>query len=173
MHYVTPLIVSLQMDEHSSSVFEHLRQQHFAPDLNFVPAHLTLFHKLPAHAEDSVSKVLEDLAQTQLPLRLEATSLRFFGRGVAYVITSPALLALRATLAERWSEWLTAQDRQPFQPHVTIQNKAPANDARALYNRLSLEFEQFPVEGTGLLLWKYVGGPWEPIRRYPFLGELP
>ena len=102
-----PLILTLQMDEHSSSVFEHLRQQHFPPDRNFIPAHLTLFHKLPAHAEDSVSKVLEDLAQTQLPLRLEATSLRFFGRGVAYVITSPALLALRARLAERWSEWLT------------------------------------------------------------------
>ena len=167
-----PLILTLQMDEHSSSVFEHLRQEHFPPDRNLIPAHLTLFHKLPAQAEDSIRKVLEDLVQTQLPLRMEATSLRFLGRGVAYVITSPTLLALRATLAERWSEWLTAQDRQPFKPHVTIQNKAPAIEARALYNRLSLEFQQFAVDGTGLLLWKYIGGPWEPIRRYPFPREL-
>jgi hypothetical protein len=112
--------------------------------------------------------VLGDLARAQTPIPLEASSLRLLGRGVAFAISSPALVGLREDLASRWSEWLTAQDRQLFKPHVTIQNKVSPSDAWTLHDRLSREFERFPIEGSGLLLWRYLGGPWEQAGAFPF-----
>ena len=156
------------MDERSSALFEQLRQRHFPPERNVIPAHLTLFHKLPGEAEASIIEVLGDLARKQPPLMLEAVGLRFLGRGVAFAISSPTLVGLREDLACRWSEWLTAQDRQPFKPHVTIQNKVLPSDARILHDRLSREFERFPIEGSGLLLWRYLGGPWKQAGAFPF-----
>jgi hypothetical protein len=69
------------MDERSSALFERMRQRHFPPDRNFIPAHLTLFHKLPGDAIESITRVLGDLARAQAPIPLEAASLRFLGRG--------------------------------------------------------------------------------------------
>ena len=156
------------MDERSSALFERMRQRHFPPDRNFIPAHLTLFHNLPGDAIESITRVLGDLARAQAPIPLEAASLRFLGRGAAFAISSPGLVPLRGDLAERWSQWLTAQDRQPFQPHVTIQNKVIPSEARALHDRLSSEFDRFLIEGSGLLLWRYLGGPWEQAGAFPF-----
>jgi hypothetical protein len=51
-------------------------------------------------------------------------------------VASPALLALRQQLATTWPEWLGAQDRQRYQPHVTVQNKVKAEVVRHLYAQL-------------------------------------
>jgi hypothetical protein len=40
-------ILTLQLDPTAQAHFEALRQQHFPPALNHIPAHLTLFHQLP------------------------------------------------------------------------------------------------------------------------------
>jgi hypothetical protein len=53
---------------------------------------------------------------------------------------------------------------------VTVQNKAPPEEARALLERLQLEFEPFDLLGEGVLVWRYLGGPWEPVGRVPFSG---
>ena len=63
---------------------------------------------------------------------------------------------------------LTAQDRQKFQPHVTVQNKVQPAEARALFERLRADFSPWPAEGTGLDLWEYRGGPWGFVEGYPF-----
>jgi 2'-5' RNA ligase len=60
------------------------------------------------------------------------------------------------------------QDSQRFQPHVTIQNKVAPDEARALHRRLSAEFQPFTIRGEGLILWRYLGGPWERIRLFRF-----
>jgi hypothetical protein len=49
-----------------------------------------------------------------------------------------------------------------------VQNKVDPAVARALHARLSAAFEPGTVGARGLGLWRYLGGPWEPVARYPF-----
>ncbi|MGH3147952.1 MAG: 2'-5' RNA ligase family protein [Rubrobacter sp.] len=138
------------------------------PERNFLHAHLTLFHKLPGERKAEVSADLQEVCRDQRPLTLTATDLRSLGRGVAYELSSPELVALRRELAAKWEAWLGAQDRQGFKPHVTVQNKVSPERARVLREQLLATFSPFEVEGVGLSLWRYLGGPWEPVETYPF-----
>src|SRR5215208_3605480 len=61
-----------------------------------------------------------------------------------------------------------AQLRQSVRLGVTIQKKVTRSEARALQDRLSREFERFPIKRSGLLLWRYLGGPWEQAGAFPF-----
>ena len=106
----------------------------------------------------------------QKPIALEATGLRSLGRGVAYALASPALVGLRQALAREWRDWLTPQDSAKIAPHVTIQNKVSPNEARRLLAEMQAGFAPFTVTGEGLLLWRYLGGPWELVRRFRFGG---
>jgi 2'-5' RNA ligase len=164
-----PLVLTLAFDAPSFERFDALRREHFPPGRNIVPAHLTLFHALPGAEEPAILADLAAVCQgREAPLHLAVTGLRFLGKGVAYVLASPELVTLRADLAGRWAAWLTPQDRQPFRPHVTVQNKAAPEAARALHERLSASFVPFEVATAGLLLWRYLGGPWEEVARVPF-----
>ena len=163
-----PLILTLLMDERSQERFDRLRELHFPPERNYLKAHLTLFHKLPGEREAEISSELRGVCQDREPLTFSVTDLRFLGRGVAYELSSPGLSALRRDLARRWEPWLGAQDRQGFKPHVTVQNKVSPEQARALQKELQATFSPFEVEGLGLSLWRYLGGPWEPAGTYLF-----
>jgi 2'-5' RNA ligase len=163
-----PLILTLQMDESSQEHFDRLRELHFPPERNYLNAHLTLFHKLPGEREAEISAELREVCRDQDPLVLAVTNLRFLGRGVAYELSSPELMTLRRRLAKRWQSWLGAQDRQGFKPHITVQNKVPSEQARALHEQLQASFSPFEVESLGLSLWRYLGGPWEKTDTYPF-----
>ena len=165
-----PLILTLRMDDLSQLYFDRLREEHFPKARNFIPAHLTLFHKLPGDREREISETLDDLRRQQRPLSLTAAGLVFMGRGVGYRLESPALQSVRRRLADAWWPWLGAQDRQGFRPHVTVQNKVPPDAARALHGRLEETFAPFEVGAEGLLLWRYLGGPWEPVGSYGFEG---
>jgi hypothetical protein len=79
---------------------------------------------------------------------------------------------LRAELARRWAQWLTPQDRQGFRPHVTVQNKVPVEEARALKASLEAGFSPLEARGEGLLLWRYLGGPWALETEVPFAFTL-
>lgn len=163
-----PLILTLKMDERSQKRFDRLRERHFPPERNYLSAHLTLFHKLPGEHEAVISADLQELCRHQRPFTLNATGLRFLGRGVAYELSSPGLTTLRRGLAERWGPWLGPQDRQGFKPHVTVQNKVSPERARTLHGQLQAGFSPFEVRGTGLSLWRYLDGPWEPAGTYLF-----
>ena len=163
-----PLILTLQMDESSQERFDRLRELHFPPERNYLNAHLTLFHKLPGEREAEMSTDLREICREHEPLVLAVTGLRFLGRGVAYELSSPQVSALRRELAKRWEPWLGEQDRQGFKPHVTVQNKVSSERARVLHEQLQATFSPFEVEGLGLSLWHYLGGPWEPAASYLF-----
>lgn len=165
-----PLILTLRMDDLSQQRFDRLREEHFPKRRNFIPAHLTLLHKLPGDREQEIAETLDDLCRRQEPFRLTATGLIFMGRGVGYGLESPTLQSVRKRLADAWWPWLGAQDRQGFRSHVTVQNKAPSDEARALHRRLEETFAPFEVGAEGLLLWRYLGGPWEPVGSYGFGG---
>ena len=77
---------------------------------------------------------------------------------------------LRGRLAALWQAGLTAQDRQAWRPHVTIQNKANPAEARALHTQLMQGFAPMAGTATGVALWHYLGGPWEPAASVPFGG---
>jgi hypothetical protein len=165
-----PLIVTLALDERSFSFFEALRKAHFSPERNFLVAHLTLFHHLPAE-EPSIMDTLKRTAAQLSIMPLAVTGTVFMGNGVAYKLESSALLRMHATLQGAFKDWLTPQDRQSLRPHVTVQNKVPAAEARVLYEELTGTFTPFTAYGTGLGVWIYRGGPWEALATYPFTGK--
>lgn len=165
-----PLILTLRLDEASFSRFDRERRQHFPPERNIVPAHLTLFHHLPGERHGEICEGLSALAARQSSFALDVPALRFLGQGTAYAIESPELATLRAELAARWQDHLTRQDAQLFRPHVTIQNKVAPQQAKAVFAQLSATFTPFAIGATGLLLWRYRAGPWEEAGEFAFAG---
>jgi 2'-5' RNA ligase len=163
-----PLILSLALDDEAQGRLDRLREAHFPPARNYLRAHLTLFHHLPAAEEEQIAADLDEICAARGPLVLTADEVLFFGRGVAYGFAAPELVAVRAALARRWWPWLGAQDRGKFRPHVTVQNKVAPAQARALHEELRADFAPFAATGVALLLWRYRGGPWEPVSAHPF-----
>jgi 2'-5' RNA ligase len=161
-----PLIVTLGLDAGASAFFDTLRQTHFPIERNFLSAHLTLFHRLPAAAVSEIRQGLHELSQRTARCRLEVTGIRSLGRGVAFTIESAGLLALRDRLVKRWHACLVPQDRQRFWPHITVQNKVHPEQAAALLRQLQMTFVPFTAQGERLLLWRYLNGPWEALGQY-------
>lgn len=163
-----PLILTLKLDKTAFARLDALRQAHFPPERNFLSAHITLFHALPGDQEEAIRTTLATLCAATPVLPLTLPSVRFLGRGVAINVESPALLTLRGHLAQQWHRWLGAQDRQRYQPHVTVQNKVTAVVARALYEEMQESWKTLMAQGEGLLLWRYCGGPWELVEQFLF-----
>ena len=163
-----PLILTLAFDAETFARFDGLRRRHFPPERNFIAAHATLFHHLPGEEEAGIVEAIAALVRAQAPPEVAVTGLRFTGRGVAYVLASDALSAFRARLAGLFRERLTEQDRQGWRPHVTVQNKVDPKTARALQAALDSEFVPFGFIAPGLLLWRYLGGPWEKRAGFAF-----
>ena len=163
-----PLILTLTLDDSAHTYFNALRRQHFPPHINYLEAHLTLFHHLPGHELDGVSEQLQDCCRAQAELPLQVTGLRSLGRGVAFTLENPELLALHRRLQCSFGPTLTPQDQQKLQPHVTIQNKVDPAVARQLLADMQADFAPFSALGTGLQLWAYRNGPWEALQYFPF-----
>lgn len=163
-----PLVVTAELDEGAFDWFEDLRRAHYPADRNQTPAHLTLFHSLPGREEVAVAEALRAACRGRGPAAVEVRGPWSLGRGVAYRVASPELEALRADLAETFDPWLRGLDRAPWRPHITVQNKADPQEARRLLERLQLEFEPFGIEATGLLVWRWLGGPWGFAGRVGF-----
>lgn len=163
-----PLIVTAALDDAAFARFEDLRQTHFPPLRNLVPAHLTLFHALPGDEAALIRERLSEVCRGQMPIRVEVQRPRSLGRGVAYWLDAPELQRLRQTLKTEFSPWLTPQDSAPYRPHITVQNKVEPADARSLLESLDAAFKPFDIRVEGLLLWRYLGGPWERLGRFDF-----
>lgn len=164
-----PLVLTVIFEPGAQAYFEALRTQHFPPERNLVPAHLTLFHALPGDEEGSILGMLRPMS-SEPEMRLEVTSLMRLGRGVAFRIDGARLCTMHAGLQRLWWSWLTQQDRQGFRPHIVIQNKAEPAAAKCLYTELASVFRPFSCIAAGLVLWRYVGGPWEWVETVPFAG---
>ena len=163
-----PLILSLEMDAQTFARLDALRRRHFPPERNVLAAHVTLFHALPGAESARITSDLLAVASATPAFDLRLSGVRFLGRGVAVAVTSDALREVRAALVNRWLDRIGPQDRQPFQPHVTVQNKVDPPTARALYERLRATWEPTTGRATGLQLWRYLGGPWEAVDTFRF-----
>lgn len=165
-----PLILSLTLDPGDQARLDRLRDAHFPPARNFLAAHVTLFHHLPGADHTTITATLEQ-ATAIAPFTARVARLQSLGCGVALMLEGELLMQLRSTLARTWADTLTAQDRQGYRPHVTIQNKVDPAVAKALLATLSAGFAPWDVTATGLSLWHYRGGPWEPAGSFPFRVE--
>lgn len=168
--FVPPLIVTLKFDDESFAFFDELRRLYFPPERNFLSAHLTLFHHLPGEELEKIQADLTDLCGAFKKFPLFFDEWRTLGRGVAIRVEAPELHRLRFHLSTVWKDWLTAQDRQKFQPHITVQNKVAPDEARELYENLSRDWQPRTGEATGLRLWHYLGGEWKSERDFAFGG---
>ncbi len=164
----SPLILTLKLDDESFNFFDVLRKKYFPKKRNFLAAHVTLFHHLPDENLDIIKQNLRDICLETVELPLSFIHWRFLGKGSAMTIESNELLKLRNVLAKIWQENLTAQDRQKFQPHITIQNKVAPDEARKTFDILAANWQAKKGLAKGLTLWHYAGGPWRFEAEYLF-----
>ena len=134
-----------------------------------MPAHLTLFHHLPPSLGAELGERLATYAAMPPP-RATIAGIIDLGAGTAFRVESEELEDIRYDLAEAFRGMLTPQDRPPWRPHVTIQNKVESRQARRLQEQLRATFQPRPLSIKGLASWRYLGGPWEPIKRHVFRG---
>lgn len=143
-----------------------MRQQWFPPELNRIPAHLTLFHTLPEAEETTDS--LAAVAAAQAAFDMRVAQVRSIGRGVAFFLESAEAVRLHRALSTEFGPVLSAQDRQGFRPHVVAQNKVAPAVAKETLALLQAGFQPWTCQAVGVDLWRYMGGPWKLIRRFEF-----
>ena len=146
-----------------------MRRTHYPAERNRVPAHLTLFRQLPPGAEGELKRRLAACAAAPAP-RAAIAGILDLGGGTALRVDSEGLEDMRHDLALALHGLLTPQDRGPWRPHVTVQNKVEPREARALQARLRAGFERRSLAIRGLALWRYLDGPWEPVKSWTFRG---
>ncbi|WP_165246679.1 2'-5' RNA ligase family protein [Paludisphaera soli] len=159
-------IATVKLDDESSRRLDRLRKRYFPPERNFLDAHVTLFHKL--FAEGLTILEAEAAEADPRPFEVALSGPFSLGRGVAIRVESGELVALRRRLAARLVADLSAQDRQPYNPHVTIQNKVTAEEARETLAAVRREWIPSVARVEGIDVWEYLGGPWEHHARLPF-----
>lgn len=163
-----PLVLTLKLDPETFVYFDRLRQHYFPPNKNFLPAHITLFHALPDEERSQIQQTLQICCSQVSTLPIVFPNPRFLGKGVAIEVDCPKLVQLHRELAATWHIWLTQQDQQGYRPHITIQNKTLPETARLLYEQLRQDWQPLQGQGEGLLLWRYLDGPWELIDEFIF-----
>ena len=164
-----PIIVTALMGAADFAWADGLRRAHFPPERNWLGAHITLFHHLPPSALEEVAGRLKRLGAGPRPAA-RLTDVMLLGRGVAYHVESPELLAMRAELADAFAGMLTPQDQAKPRLHITIQNKVTPDAAKALADKLRADFRPRPLVIAGLAAWHYRGGPWEMAMKAMFRG---
>jgi hypothetical protein len=162
-----PLIVVAELGKADFAWLNGLRRQHYPPDRNRVPAHLTLFRSLPPSAEGEVRNSLARAARGPAPAA-EISGVMDLDRGVALRVSSPGLERIRGELADEFLGLLTAQDIGRWTAHVTVQNKVEPRVARKLLREMRESFAPRPLKITGLELLRYLEGEWESLATCRF-----
>jgi 2'-5' RNA ligase len=159
-------IVTLEMDGESFARFDELRRRYFPPERNLVPAHVTLFPRLPGERGRDVKALLRELSAGRRPIEVEVGAAKASERGVAILLRSPQLNAFRDELAREFRPWLGPDDT--FRPHVTIQNNVGPAQARRTEREIAASLLPKRLTGLGLHLWRYRDGPWEDVQLFRF-----
>ena len=161
-------VLTLALDDDAQQRFEALRKQWFPPERNQIPAHLTIFHSLPE--TDNTTAILKTASRATAGFVLEVSSVRSIGRGVAIFLESREVMALQRQLSAAFLDALSSQDRQGFRPHVVVQNKVEPAVAKETLAVVQAGFVPWQCRAVGLDLWRYLGGPWQLLRRFAFSG---
>jgi hypothetical protein len=166
-----PLILTAELPPDLHRWATGLREKHFPPERNYLEAHVTLFHALPAQLATELRELLVRMAARNAPIPATLEGVMSLGRGTALKIMSPAMLDLRADIADHFRGMLTAQDSHPPRLHVTVQNKVSPAQAKILQAELAAIVRPRDFAFPGMALFRYRGGPWEAVRRFAFRGR--
>jgi hypothetical protein len=167
MMAAAPIIVTALFAPGDDGWLQELRRAHYPPERNQVPAHLTLFHQLPPSCEAELNRRIAAIVASPPPRAMVAGVMNLDG-GTALRIESDELEGIRDALAEGLHGLLSAQDQGGWRGHVTIQNKVDRSAARRLQAQLGATFTPRPLAIPALATWRYLGGPWERVRTFPF-----
>lgn len=162
-----PLIVTALFGPGDDGWIQQLRRDHYPPEHNRVPAHLTLFRALPP----SLAPELDDrlaAATASPPPKARIAGLVDLDTGTALRVDSPAIEEIRDTLADAFHGLLMPQDQATWRPHITVQNKVARRDAAALQRRLGAILEPRPLAISALAVWRYDDGSWQAVKRHSF-----
>lgn len=166
-----PFIVTAALPAAVQSWADALRKAHYPPERNHLHAHVTLFHSFAPSLLEELKDFLPRIAGEFAPPEADITGLMDLGSGTAIALSSPQLLDLRAMIADHFHGSLTEQDLYEPRPHITIQNKVPKKEARALQAKLAAEIEPRRFVFPALELHLYRGGPWDLVKRSGFRGR--
>jgi hypothetical protein len=164
------LIITAEIGASDFAWLDRLRRAYYPAERNQLPAHLTMFRALPPSAEGEVRRALARFA-AERPPRASIEGLMDLGGGAAFRVASSDLDRIRRELSEDFHGLLSAQDIGGWRPHVTIQNKVPPRESRALIARFESDFRPRALAISGLGLHRYIGGPWETLSTYSFRGR--
>jgi hypothetical protein len=164
-----PILVTATFAPGDDGWLQDLRRTHYPPELNRVPAHLTLFRHLPPSVERELAGRLAGYAAGPPP-RAAIAGILDLGQGTALRVDSEALEDMRQDLALALHGLLMPQDRALWRPHITVKNKVEPRAARRLQAALKGRYEGRPLAIRALAAWHYRDGPWEAIRSWTFRG---
>ncbi|MFY0255982.1 2'-5' RNA ligase family protein [Chitinophaga sp. 30R24] len=162
------LIVTLQLDTETTAFLNRQRKKYYPAHANRVAAHLTLFYCLPVAAEQLITHTLLETVAAQPVFPVAISEVQLYGNWVAYTLQSDKVKTLHATLQLQWESWLSKRDQRPFYPHITVMNGSTAFKAQQTYQELERSFYHIAATVTGIQLWRYRKGPWEPVATYSF-----
>jgi hypothetical protein len=162
-----PILVTALFGDGDNGWLQELRRANYPRERNQVPAHVTLFRQLPPSLAGELSARLAAAAAAPPPAATIAGVIDL-GEGTALRVESEALARIRGDLADAFHGLLTPQDLSPWRPHVTIQNKVAPRAARRLQLQLRAAFEPRPLAIRALATWRYLDGPWEPLKTHSF-----
>ncbi len=165
-----PIIITAQMGKSDQVWADALRRAHFPPERNYLTAHITLFHHLPPTHLAEIKTQLAAIAREHAAPPATLSAVMLLGRGVAYRVECPVLLAVRDALADAFHGLLIPQDQARPRLHITVQNKVEPAVAKTLHAQLSADFSPRALAIIGLAAHYYRGGPWEPIQTWQFSG---
>jgi 2'-5' RNA ligase len=172
-----PLILSLRCDAATEKLLTSLRTKYFPSHRNFLAAHITLFHALPATSHELASDILARISSRESPFTIGVKSPFPLGKkGVGVHIASFKLCKLHEELLDLLTKegvQLTNQDRQKLRPHVTVQNKVSPEEAQKTLMKIKEEFKESAGKAEAFSLWRYEeGGQWTHLQEFAFSGRL-
>ena len=167
-----PFIVTAELPGDVLAWADALRRAHYPLERNKLAAHVTLFHSFAPSLAAELQRTLGRIAGTFGRPAARIEGLMPLGTGTALAIHSPAMLALRAEIAEHFHGALTVQDSHAPRLHITIQNKVAREVATALQRELSATLQPQDFAFTALGLHLYRETHWDSLGSWPFRGKL-
>ncbi|WWC95617.1 hypothetical protein V866_002482 [Kwoniella sp. B9012] len=194
IQFQSPIILTLRLDKATHKLLTDLRSKYFPPHRNFLTAHVTLFHAIPAHRLNELDDQLNSICSSRTGWDV------FFGepekmgnRGVYLIVRERPSSTVERIHQQLLTDLkrgikgdkdkLTNQDLQTMRkPHVTILNKASneeqvdtcLKEVKEFFDGLKTDGRkegQHKGRAVGFELWEYLGGPWKSIKQYSFKGE--
>jgi hypothetical protein len=171
-----PLILTLRLDKATEKIMTDLRRKYFPKHRNFLSAHVTLFHALPAVHKPIYNHILSSVTSSMAPFTVGIKDVFPLGnKGVGLNVSSIKLRHLRDVLLASFREEgieLTEQDQRRLRAHITIQNKVGEEEARRTLDEVKKSWVDRGAKAEGIVVWRYeVGGEWTRLEEHEFRGN--